>query len=58
MDKMTEISLLEYAKLNGWDDERLVKFMVEELGFDEGEAWLNIELERGTSTGDVIEGGE
>ena len=55
---MTEISLLEYAKLNGWDDERLVKFMVEELGFYEGDAWLNIELERGTSTGDVIEGGE
>lgn len=59
MDKMTEeIDLLDFAKKKGWDDARLVQFMVEELGFPEGEAWLNIEILRGESSGDIIKDGE
>lgn len=53
-----EMTLLELAASKGWDDARLVKFMVDELDYDEGDAWLYIEMERGESKGDVIEGGE
>ena len=53
-----EIDLLDFAKKKGWDDARLVQFMVEELGFPEGEAWLNIEILRGESSGDIIKDGE
>jgi len=53
-----DVNLLEYAEIKGWDDERLVKFMVDELGFENSQAWLNISILRGESKGDVVEGGE
>ena len=52
-DEPKEFSLIEYAEKKGWSDEKLVEFMVSELGFSEGEAWLNVELARGESSGDV-----
>ena len=52
-DNKQEVSIIEYAKIKGWSDEKLVEFMVSELGFSEGEAWLNVELARGESNGDI-----
>lgn len=52
-NNLQEVSILEYAKIKGWSDEELVNYMVSELGFSKGEAWLNIELARGESDGDI-----
>lgn len=48
-------TLAEIQKQEGWTDDQTVKFMVDNLGYEEQEARFILAIEKGEIDGDVVE---